>query len=224
MDHITMKINIKERLASLKEVAALAEFLREPDQLDSIFKLAQNMKQSDLASYMHDVLMADASMREMIAERWQPTHYSLQELQNLPEGTLGNAYANQLLALNLSPDDLLPKGEIKTDLDYIQLRLRQTHDIMHVITGFKTNAAGEIGLQAFNLAQIKSPVSALIIFGGILSGLKRKSNSSLDDLLIALSKGFRMGEEAVTLQTQKLEAEWGTNLEELRKRYRVDPA
>jgi len=137
---------------------------------------------------------------------------------------LGNAYANQLLALNLSPGDLLPKGEIKTDLDYIQLRLRQTHDIMHVITGFKTNAAGEIGLQAFNLAQIKSPVSALIIFGGILSGLKRKSNSSLDDLLIALSKGFRMGEEAVTLQTQKLEAEWGTNLEELRKRYRVDPA
>ncbi len=219
-----MKINIKERLASLKEVAALAEFLREPDQLDSIFKLAQNMKQSDLASYMHDVLMADKSMREMIAERWQPTHYSLQELQKLPEGTLGNAYANQLLALNLSPDDLLPKGEIKTDLDYIQLRLRQTHDIMHVITGFKTNAAGEIGLQAFNLAQIKSPVSALIIFGGILSGLKRKSNSSLDDLLIALSKGFRMGEEAVTLQTQKLEAEWGTNLEELRKRYRVDPA
>jgi len=219
-----MKINIKERLASLKEVAALAEFLREPDQLDSIFKLAQSMKQSDLASYMNDVLMADESMREMIAERWQPTHYSLQELQQLPEGTLGNAYASQLLALNLSPDDLLPKGEIKTDLDYIQLRLRQTHDIMHLITGFKTNAAGEIGLQAFNLAQIKSPVSALIIFGGILSGLKRKSNSSLDDLLIALSKGFRMGEEAVTLQTQKLEAEWGTNLEELRKRYRVDPA
>jgi ubiquinone biosynthesis protein Coq4 len=219
-----MKINIKERLASLKEVAALAEFLREPDQLDSIFKLAQNMKQSDLASYMHDVLMADESMREMIAERWQPTHYSLQELQKLPEGTLGNAYASQLLALNLSPDDLLPKGEIKTDLDYIQLRLRQTHDIIHVITGFKTNAAGEIGLQAFNLAQIKSPVSALIIFGGILSGLKRKSNSSLDDLLIALSKGFRMGEEAVTLQTQKLEEEWGTNLEELRKRYRVNPA
>jgi ubiquinone biosynthesis protein Coq4 len=219
-----MNINIKERLASLKEVAALAEFLREPDQLDSIFKLAQNMKQSDLASYMNDVLMADESMREMIAERWQPTHYSLQELQKLPEGTLGNAYASQLLALNLSPDDLLPKGEIKTDFDYIQLRLRQTHDIIHVITGFKTNAAGEIGLQAFNLAQIKSPVSALIIFGGILSGLKRKSNSSLDDLLIALSKGFRMGEEAVTLQTQKLEAEWGTNLEELRKRYRVDPA
>jgi len=219
-----MNINIKERLASLKEVAALAEFLREPDQLDSIFKLAQNMKQSDLASYMNDVLMADESMREMIAERWQPTHYSLQELQKLPEGTLGNAYASQLLALNLSPDDLLPKGEIKTDLDYIQLRFRQTHDIMHVITGFKTNAAGEIGLQAFNLAQIKSPVSALIIFGGILSGLKRKSNSSLDDLLIALSKGFRMGEEAVTLQTQKLEEEWGTNLEELRKRYRVDPA
>ena len=79
-----MKINIKERLASLKEVAALAEFLREPDQLDSIFKLAQNMKQSDLANYMHDVLMADESMREMIAERWQPTHYSLQELQKLP--------------------------------------------------------------------------------------------------------------------------------------------
>ena len=31
-------------------------------------------------------------------------------------------------------------------------RLRETHDIVHVLTGFGTDGPGELGLQAFNLA------------------------------------------------------------------------
>ena len=179
------------------------------------------MKESDLSNQMTDILLQDKQMSTLIAERWQPPEYTLEQLHKLPAGTLGNIYANQLLSLNLSPDDLLPKGEIKSDRDYIQLRARQTHDIIHVITGFKTDEVGEIGLQAFNLAQIKSPVSALIIFGGILTGLKRKGNFNMDDLLDAISKGFEMGRGSTNLLTQKLEDEWSTDIDELRKRYRI---
>lgn len=216
-----MKINIKGRLQNLKAVAALATFLKEPDKLDSVLKIASSMKESDLSNQMTDILLQDKQMSTLIAERWQPPEYTLEQLHKLPAGTLGNIYANQLLSLNLSPDDLLPKGEIKSDRDYIQLRARQTHDIIHVITGFKTDEVGEIGLQAFNLAQIKSPVSALIIFGGILTGLKRKGNFNMDDLLDAISKGFEMGRGSTNLLTQKLEDEWSTDIDELRKRYRI---
>jgi len=217
-----MKINLRERLQNLKTVAALANFLKEPDQLESVFKIASSMEESDLLNYMRETLLQDQQMKALISERWQPPKYTLEELQRLPEGTLGNIYANQLISLNLSPDDLLPKGEINTDTDYIQLRARQTHDIIHVITGFKTDEIGEISLQAFNLAQFKSPVAALIIFGGILTVLKRKGKHDMEELLDAITKGFALGRGSTILITQKLEEEWSSEIDELRKRYQIN--
>jgi len=216
-----MRINLKQRLQNLKVLAALANFLQEPGQLESVFKIASSMKESDLSNYMRDTLVRNPEMRTLISERWQPIQYSAEGLKNLPQGTLGNAYANQMISLNLSADDLLTNKKIETDKDYIELRARQTHDIIHVITGFGTDEVGEIGLQAFNLAQIKSPVSALIIFGGILTALKRQSKFSLDDLLIKISEGFKLARNAEILLTKKLEEEWETNLEELRIKYRI---
>jgi ubiquinone biosynthesis protein Coq4 len=35
------------------------------------------------------------------------------------------------------------------DTSYLLLRLRQTHDLWHVVTGFSTNVPGELGLKAF---------------------------------------------------------------------------
>ena len=217
-----MRLGFKRRLEELRMVVALAKFLKGPDQLESIFKVASSVKESELSNYMKDTLNGDPLMRELISARWQPPKCTLEELRRLPEGTLGNAYANQLISLQLSPEDLLPKGEIRTERDYVELRTRQTHDIMHVITGFKTDKAGEIGLQAFNLAQIKSPVSALIIFGAILTALKRKSDFTMDDLLAIMTKGFTMGRNAEILLTKKLEDEWGTDIGELRKKYQIE--
>ena len=217
-----MRLGFKRRLEELRMVVALAKFLKEPDQLESIFKVASSVKESELSNYMKDTLKGDPLMRELISARWQPPKRTLEELRRLPEGTLGNAYANQLISLQLSPEDLLPKGEIRTERDYLELRARQTHDIMHAITGFKTDKAGEIGLQAFNLAQIKSPVSALIIFGAILTALKRKSDFTMDDLLAIMTKGFTMGRNAEILLTKKLEDEWGTDIGELRKKYQIE--
>ena len=217
-----MRLGFKRRLEELRMVMALAKFLKAPDQLESVFKVASSVKESELSNYMKDTLKGDPLMRELISARWQPPKRTLEELRRLPEGTLGNAYANQLISLQLSPEDLLPRGEIRTERDYLELRARQTHDIIHVITGFETDKAGEIGLQAFNLAQIKSPVSALIIFGAILTALKRKSDFTMDDLLAIMTKGFTMGRNAEILLTKRLEDEWGTDIGELRKKYQIE--
>jgi ubiquinone biosynthesis protein COQ4 len=47
---------------------------------------------------------------------------------------------------------LYRKIEVKDDLSCIMLRLRQSHDIWHTVTGMSTDATGEIGLQAFSLS------------------------------------------------------------------------
>jgi ubiquinone biosynthesis protein COQ4 len=217
-----MLINIRQRLDNLKAISSLVIFIAAPTKLDSVFKVALALKNSDLSNRMKEILLSDPQMQEMVEKRWQPQHKTLEELKALPQGTLGYLYANQLLSLGLSPDDLLPKEPVVTDDDYIELRLRQTHDIVHVLTGFGTNPEGEIGLQAFNLASYKTPLAALLIFGSIIRGLKGTESFDIDALLVAISKGFIIGKKSKLLVSQKLEEQWERNIEDLRREYNIE--
>ncbi len=84
--------------------------------------------------------------------------------------------------------------------------MRETHDIVHVLTGFGTDGPGELGLQAFNLAQNRSPLAAMLIFGGILKGLQ--DDEPLEPLLTALARGFDLGLRAPCVIASKLEDGW----------------
>jgi len=217
-----MFINIRQRFENLKAIAALVSFIGSPNGLNSVFKVAAALKKSDLSDRMRKILLGDPQVQELVSLRWQPEYRSLEELKSLPEGTLGNLYASQLLSLNLSPDDLLPTEPVVSDDDYLELRLRQTHDIVHILTGFGTTPADEIGLQAFNLALYKAPLAALLIFGSILKALKSSEKIDIDALLVAISKGFLMGEKSKLLVGQKLEEQWERNIEDLRGEYNIE--
>ena len=60
---------------------------------------------------------------------------------------------------------------VQDDASYILLRLRQTHDIWHLITGFGTDVAGELGLKAFELAQTRRPMALVLLTFGLLKAL-----------------------------------------------------
>jgi|694.fasta_scaffold21293_10 ubiquinone biosynthesis protein Coq4 len=57
----------------------------------------------------------------------------------------------------------------ESDAMYGELRLSQTHDTWHVITGFDTSVNGEIGLQAFQLTQIPYPLASVLTAHALLS-------------------------------------------------------
>jgi len=61
-------------------------------------------------------------------------------LAALPEGTLGHAYATFLRAHGLTPEifDGKPDGIEDPRLSYVIQRMRQTHDLWHVVTGCET--------------------------------------------------------------------------------------
>ena len=86
-------------------------------------------------------------------------------------------------------------------------RLRETHDIVRVLTGCGTDGVGELGLQAFNLAQVRSPLAVMLIFGGLLKTLQ--DDEPIAPLLQALSNGFAMGLSAGSLViAQHFEDHW----------------
>jgi ubiquinone biosynthesis protein COQ4 len=62
---------------------------------------------------------------------------------------------------------------------------------VHVLNGFDIDGPGELGLQAFNLAQVRCPLAALLIVGGLLGTLQ--DDEPLEPLLRALARGFALG-------------------------------
>jgi ubiquinone biosynthesis protein COQ4 len=104
----------------------------------------------------------DADSLRLISERKLLKNIELHELQKLPAGTLGRVYADHMIALNLSPE-FYEVLQIDNDDSYIMMRMRQTHDLWHMITGFDTSIPGELGLQGFMMSQSHSPSSALLI-------------------------------------------------------------
>ncbi|MCP9850879.1 Coq4 family protein [Cyanobium sp. Morenito 9A2] len=210
-----MLFNLNQRLRSLRMVASLDGFLKKPGDLESIFAVARSLQGSPLATQMQRHLLANPTMAELVATRWRPAPIDLDQLSVLPEGSLGRTYAEQLRSQGLTPEALIDSRLITTPVEYITHRLRETHDIVHVLTGFGVDGAGELGLQAFNLAQVRSPLALLLIFGGLLSDLQE--DEPLEPLLRALARGFELGLAARCLISVKLEEGWERPLADWRK-------
>ena len=214
-----MQIKLKERLQNLRLVASLAAFLKSPDSLDSVLAVGASVKDSPIAEQMSQHLLKNRDFAQLVNEGWRPQPIDLSALQALPEGTLGRCYADQLISQGLTPDTLIDNAPINDELDYITHRLKETHDITHVLTGFGVDGASELGLQGFNLAQNRSPLAVILIFGGMLSALQ--NDEPLAPMLRALARGFQIGLDADLVIARKLEEGWDRPLREWRNELRI---
>ena len=159
-------------------------------------------------------LLSDRHFKALVDEGWRPGKIDLQNLQTLPEGSLGRCYADQLISQGITPDTLIDPTPVTNDGEFVVHRIRETHDIVHVLTGFGLDGDSEIGLQGFNLAQNRSPVAVMLIFGAMLSSLQ--NDEPLEPLLRALAHGFQMGLDAELVIGRKLEEGWERPLKDWR--------
>jgi ubiquinone biosynthesis protein COQ4 len=113
----------------------------------------------------------------------------------------------------LSPDVFqdVPKEVPDPRMAYVIQRLRQTHDLWHVVTGYDTDAASEIALQAFTFAQVRAPSSAILAVLGTLKAARTKPDLGRD-----VVRAFRLGRRAEPLPVFPWEDHWATPLVEVR--------
>ncbi|MFY0575098.1 Coq4 family protein [Cystobacter fuscus] len=98
----------------------------------------------------------------------------LAALDRLPEGTLGHGFARYFRDNKISPFETTL--EIKSDLDYIAKRYRETHDLLHLVTGYGTDVIGEIELQAYALGNLGIRTAMLIVLYGTFQQLKDRQS------------------------------------------------
>jgi ubiquinone biosynthesis protein COQ4 len=105
----------------------------------------------------------------------------------------------------------------KSDAEYVELRLSQTHDLWHIITGFD-----EIGLQSFHLPQFPYPLATMLVATSLIS-TTLKEPEMLPKLLEAIAQGFQMGKTAKPLFAQKWEEGWETPLSQWQAELNIQP-
>lgn len=141
-------------------------------------------------------------------------------LESLPTETVGHVYFEHMRRENLNPN-FFKVLEIKDDETFVMMRLRQTHDLWHVLTGFGTSTADELALQAFSLAQVHSPLSPFLIAGALFAtALRRPSEAA--SLVSSICRGWQMGIQAAPVFAIDWESSWETPLSHLRTKYRID--
>lgn len=158
---------------------------------------------------------------ELFQERYLAPSVNLDALLQLPEASLGYAYATYIKDAGFDPN-FYRLVKVEDDVSYFLLRMRQTHDIWHIVAGFSTDVFGELGLKAFELAQTHRTMSAVLIAGGLLSTLF-KQPEKLDKLLEQIAIGYRLGAKAKPFFAKKWEENWERPLLVWRLELGVEP-
>src|SRR5690606_26143100 len=154
----------------LRAVPLAAGLVVDPTRIDRVLSLASSAARHPRAQRVLAELQSDPALCARLRERARLGPVELERLKVLPKGTLGAEYAAFMRARNLSAGTLSPP-RVDTELGYVAAHVRESHDLWHVLTGFDTDVAGELGLQAFYVAQLRVPFGMLLVSLGLLNGL-----------------------------------------------------
>lgn len=146
---------------------AVVSMVRNAEDADKVFDLIEAMyASSDAAQKMVERMSRDPAIARALRERPRLGYVDVEALSRLPDGTLGRAFVDLLREFNLNPN-LLRVQEAPDAASYVKAHLFETHDLWHVVTGFRPDSAGELGLQSFYFAQNGSRVSMGVFVAGL---------------------------------------------------------
>jgi len=149
-------------------------------------------------------------------------------LAQFGKGTVGAAYRDFIAPRGLSAEGLAEESRkvAEADIDaahplaWYARRMRDVHDVWHVLTGYGTDALGEVCVVAFSYAQTRSLGFAVIALAGAREFEKARLGQPYGR---AVSEAWRNGRSAAWLPAVDYPALFAMPLEEARRVYNVAP-
>jgi ubiquinone biosynthesis protein Coq4 len=199
---------------------ASLRFALDPDRTEQLFEILELFSEPrsgpghEAIRGFLDALLADPDVRACCKEPYLPPAANLQRLRRLPDGTLGHEFAAFMEQQGLSVV-FYPVIPVTDELSWLEMRFRQQHDLLHVVLGFPTSIPGELGVQAFQVAQTNTPVASALIGAGLLHCAFLKP-WLLHACLSEVTRGFTLGKSMRPVLGYRFEDMWDRSLEEVR--------
>ncbi|MEM1104844.1 MAG: Coq4 family protein [Pseudomonadota bacterium] len=148
------------RLKPLTALSRMRRLIADNEDTEQVFHIIEALNGRHLLSHLERFAETPAGAQRLAERRYLPTRLDDHAwIADLPEGTLGRAYLRFMERENLSAQGLVDESnkfygqDFDDDLKWFGNRLRDTHDMFHVLTGYGRDALGEAVLLAFSWGQ-----------------------------------------------------------------------
>jgi ubiquinone biosynthesis protein COQ4 len=180
-------------------------WINHPERTDNVFKIVDLVLEKGDPAVIRDLeerVLAFPRFRALFEARYLPPRLGPDRLRGHAPGTLGAEYLAHLERNGITPE-LFPEGRIERPVEYLSQRMYREHDLWHALLGYSISVEDELALQAFGFAQYHSPLSTMLIAGGILHLLKRGPQRAVAGFQ-GVIEGYARGKRARFLLELKL--------------------
>jgi ubiquinone biosynthesis protein COQ4 len=155
---------LRNQVKPLAAWRAMRELLKNPDDTTQVFHIIEALKGDSLGAAVRRLRSSDRG--RALLQKKPDIVSKLNDrkwLLSLPAGSIGRAYYDFVHAENLSADGLIASSEtasrealyggLSDDEAWLADRLRDIHDLQHVMTGYGRDPVGELCLLSFMTTQ-----------------------------------------------------------------------
>ena len=206
----------------LRAFRAARTLFADPDDLPQVFTIIEALSGTTLQRITRR-FQADEGGRRLLDNQPDLVEKLADRaaLAQLPDGSFGRAYLEFVERENISAEGIRAAAAqgmerpLPAPLDFISARMRDTHDLWHVVTGYSGDVLGETALLAFIFAQTWNPGVGLII----ALGLAKTAGAAQGGAARAtIFDGFRRGRQTRWLPSVEWEELLALPLSEVRAR------
>lgn len=208
-----------KRVEPLRALKAIRALIRDPDDTAKVFDIIDALS-GTAGERLFQRFRSSPAGERILAERRDllATLDDREKLKALPPGTLGRVYAEfaereQITGQGLADasmgrrrDDIGPERRLFAD------RLRDMHDLWHVVTGYGRDLVGEAALLSFSYAQTWNRGVGFIV---AIAYLRARGDAAYARPLMV--EGFRRGRRARWLPGEDWESLLEQPLEKVRE-------
>ena len=197
-----------------------------PDDTAQVFKIIRALSGNTNERQFQKFLKSEHGPKILAENRSLVARLSDRKtLEALPEGTLGRVYADFTAREKISPDGLVEASEsVPQDENLCERRvlfgqrMRDSHDLWHVVTGYGRDLIGEGALLAFTYRQTRNRGIGFIVLVAYL-----KAGRAFPEQRTLIRDGFSRSGRAAWLPGADWEALLERPLDEVRSTLGVEP-
>lgn len=219
------------RLRPAKAWRHFQNLLKDKENTEEVFYIFEALPWRNLRSSAEQFLRSERGQALRASEPSLPAilddHAAL---RLMPEGSLGQVYCDFMEREGLSAQGLVDEFEkfarnhekFDDQFTWYLNRMRDVHDLLHVLTGYGRDALGEACVLAFTYSQQPSPAH---LFIGYMAGLNiRKQTRGNGPVLKAVREGQKLGKACPRLCEQSITALLPLPIEQVRRQLNITPA
>jgi ubiquinone biosynthesis protein COQ4 len=223
MNQQAPKSKAPHRLQPLVAIKALSRLLQDPEQTEEVFVIIRALTGRSVLNAFNRFKQAEIGQAILTEQRNLVSVLEDRDaLGGMPQGSLGRAYLNFVEKEAITAAGLIEASNremdfVDPDFERFANRMRDQHDLWHVLTGYGRDTFGEACLLAFTYAQTQNRGVGFIA----LAGMFKLTKALGPGVRAAMWQAYRAGKRAAWLPAEDWEARLREPLDTVRSRLNI---